>query len=276
MNSPIPKTTLTQWPLFAYCGPKKDGHGRISEGHIARPTQPVSTPLDGEQKRKKHRSSVKPSEKGALDDPLSSPHQPFPYGLRDQLCHRCSAIDFRRLFSKGSHVDVTKDSVVGMCLNGFDMPDFGSRDGLTRSRRCPFCRLVLDLVRRRSIIQPPWSQEEHWSIEAVATDDGVFLDARKQIRIYSRGFEHQPDFCILFLPSDQARFGRATSWEISPQGDSQDDIQVWSVFFAMAISGVRIPGLWGLSTAKVFGLLNLQHISAAKRFRFTMARILCV
>ena len=155
MNSPISKTTLTQWPLFSCRGPQKDGHGRISRGHVARPTQSVSAPLEVKHKRRKPRRNMELSEKGTLEYPLSNPHQPFPYGLRDQLCHRCSAIDFRRLFSKGSHVIVSKDLVVRICLNGFDTPDFGSRDGLTRSRRCPFCRLVLDLVRRRSIIQPP-------------------------------------------------------------------------------------------------------------------------
>ena len=131
------------------------------------------------------------SEKGTLEYPLSNPHQPFPYGLRDQLCHRCSAIDFRRLFSKGSHVDVSKDPVVGICLNGFDTPDFGSRDGLTRSRRCPFCRLVLDLVRRRSIIQPPWSQEEHWSLEAVTTDDTLFNFQRQSESRWMHGNKYE-------------------------------------------------------------------------------------
>lgn len=154
--------------------PQKDAHCRNRRGHATEPTQFVSAPLEGEHKRGNPRHNLKLSRKGSLEDSLSNPHQPFPYALRDRLCNRCTAIDFRKLFSKGLAVDVSKDSAVGVCLNAFDTPDFGSRDDLARSKRCPFCRLLLDLVRRRSISKPRWDQKEHCSIIMVTTDDALF------------------------------------------------------------------------------------------------------
>ena len=56
----------------------------------------------------------------------------------------------------------------------------------------PFCRLLLDLVRRRSIIQPLRDQEEHWSIELVTTDDALFNFQRlpDSLRVY----EHEREY----------------------------------------------------------------------------------
>ena len=161
-------------PLISHPAPQKDAHCRNRRGHSARPTQSASAPLESKHGRRSSRRNMKLSQKGSFVYSISNPHQPFPYPLRDQLCHRCRVIDFRKVLSKGLAVDISKDSAAKVCLTAFGLPDFGSTDDLKRSRRCPFCRLLLDLVRRRSIIQPLWNEEEHWSIELVTTDDALF------------------------------------------------------------------------------------------------------
>ena len=138
------------------------------------PIQFVSTPLEKKHRQRSSRGNMKLSQKGSLEYSISDSHHPFPYALRDQLCRRCRAIDFCKLFSKGLAVDISKFSAADVRLTGLGLPDFGSTDDLARSRRCPFCRLLLNLVRRQSIIRPQWDQEVPWSIELVTTDDALF------------------------------------------------------------------------------------------------------
>ena len=74
------------------------------------------------------------------------------------------------------------DSAADFGLTELGLPTFGSSEDLARSKRCPFCRLLLDLVQRRSIIQPQAPKEMQWSIELFSADDALF------------NFERFPDY----------------------------------------------------------------------------------
>ena len=165
----------------SYRDPQKDTNCRNSREHAARPKATVSGRLGSRNRRRSSRHAIKPPRKASIQDSSFNSHQPFPYALRDQLCRRCRVFDFGELFSKGLAGDVSKDSAADFRLTGLGMPNFGSSDDLARSRRCPFCRLLLDLVQRWSIIWPREIKEQ-WSIELVSADDVLF------------NFERFPDF----------------------------------------------------------------------------------
>ncbi len=166
----------------SYRDPQKDTNCRNSRKHAAKPKSTVSGRLESRDRQRSSRHAVKLSRKASIEYSISNSHPPFPYALRDQLCRRCRVFDFCELFSKGLAGDVSKDPAADFRLTELGMPTFGSSDDLARSRRCPFCRLLLDLVQRRSIIRPQELKEEQWSIELVSTDDALF------------NFERFPDF----------------------------------------------------------------------------------
>ena len=176
----------------SYRDPQKDTNCRNSRKHAAKPKSTVSGRLGSRDRQRSSRHAVKLSRKASIEYSISNSHQPFPYALRDQLCRRCRVMDFCKLFSKGLASDVSKDSAADFRLTGLGLPAFGSSDDLARSRRCPFCRLLLDLVQRRSSIWPSESEGRQWSIELVSTDDALF------------NFERFPDFQPIIINGKQS------------------------------------------------------------------------
>ena len=110
--------------------------------------------------------------------------QPLGYALRDQLCRRCKKVDFRHLFSYGLPDPFD-----------FGSPSFGSSDDLARRRRCPFCRLLVDLVQRHSVIRPQAIKDEQWSIAFVTSDD-VLSDFSRYPGIPQSSDYRQRDYSV--------------------------------------------------------------------------------
>ena len=145
--------------------------------------------MESRHRRRSSHHAIKLSRKASLEDSISIFHQPFPYALQDQLCRRCKAINFCEIFSKGLAGNVSKDSAAGFRLTELGLPTFRNSDDLLRSRRCPFCRLLLDLVQRRLIEL----EEEQWSIALVSADDALF------------NYERFPDFQRVTIVGETAR-----------------------------------------------------------------------
>ena len=165
-----------------YGDPQKNTHCRNSREHALKPKSIVSGRLGSRDRRRSSRHAIKLSQKAYIEYVISNSRPPLPYVLQDKLCRGCRLIDFRELFFKGLAGNISMDSAADFRLIELGLPTFGSLDDLARSRHCPFCRLLLDLVQRRSIIRPHELEEEQWSIHLVSTDDALF------------NFERFPDF----------------------------------------------------------------------------------
>ena len=161
-----------------YGDPQKDTHRRNCREHALKPKSVVSGHLGSRDRPRTSRHAIKLGQKAYIEYVIFKSQPPLPYVLQDRLCGGCRLIDFCELFLKGLEGNISMDSAADFRLTEFGAPKFGSSKDIARSRRCPFCRLLLDLVQRRSTIWPRELEEEQWTIQLVSTDDALFNFAR--------------------------------------------------------------------------------------------------